>query len=121
IQDVLTLLSNPLQNQLTPGLKINGGTCPTAPVEAENTLTVMDSRVMTARAIQARHEARIMAIPGGIGVGVGFAKPDSGSQELAPVVLATKGSRAETSPSALPTRLDGIAVRREVSSPIKAL
>jgi len=115
-------LSNPLQNQQTPGLKINGGTCPTAPAEAENTLTLMDSRVIAARSIQAKYEDRLMSIPGVIGVGVGFAKPDSpGSQELALVVLVTKGSRAEISSTALPTKLDGIAVRREVSSPIRAL
>jgi hypothetical protein len=121
IQDVLTLLSNPIQNVQTPGLQINGKTCSAAPAEAENTLTLMDTRVMAVKAIQARHEARLMAIPGVVGVGVGFARPDSGSKELALVVLVTKGSRAETSSSAIPSRLDGIAVRREVSSEIRAL
>jgi hypothetical protein len=116
IQDVLRLLGNPINNIPTPALSIAGGNCALEPMTSTNALTLADSNVIAAKAIQDRHEERLLQIPGVIGLGIGLAKPNTTSRELAIVVLVDKGSRAELSATAVPAQLDGMIVRRQVSA-----
>jgi hypothetical protein len=119
IQDVLAQLSMPL-NTPTPALKMVGSGCPAPAVEPQSTSIQMNTEMIAAQAVQARHEETLMQIPGVIGVGIGLANPKSNSKKLAIVVLVTKGSKAEASNSAIPSELDGMPVRRQLSGEIKA-
>jgi hypothetical protein len=116
IQDVLVLLSNPINNIQTPALSIARGNCAMDAMESTNALTLADSNVIAAKAIQDRYEERLLQIPGVIGLGIGLAKPNTTSRELAIVVLVDKGSRAELSATAVPAKLDWMIVRRQVSA-----
>jgi hypothetical protein len=121
IQDVLTQLSNPIGGVSTPGLKILGTGCPATPTETSFALTLMDSRVIAAKTIQTKHEDSLFKIPGVVGIGIGLLKPDSDSKELAIVVHVIKGSKAALSSTAIPASLDGMPVRREITSEFRAM
>jgi hypothetical protein len=117
IQDVLAQLSG----ASTPGLKMVGAGCPATPTETSFALTLMDSKVIAAKTIQTKYEDSLFKIPGVVSVGIGLLKPDTDSMELAIVVNVIKGSKAALSSTAIPASLDGMPVRREITSEFKAI
>jgi len=119
INNVLTQLSKVINNVASPNLKIVGSGCKAAPTPT-TTSTQMDMDMMAAKAVQAKHEDALMQIPGVVGVGIGLADPDSGSNQLAIVLFVQKGTTAEISKTAVPSNLDGMPVRRILSGEIKA-
>lgn len=114
--------ANPIQTVLSAlgNVKIVGcGTAaPVGPTEASDALTMAHPAMIAAAAIQRRHEDELLQIPGVTGVGIGLADPNS--KDLAIVVFTEKGSRAAETPSALPSKLDNLPVRRIVAGPFVA-
>lgn len=103
IQDVLPALGN---------VKMVGCAATAAPsdeAEDANALSMSNPRMIAASSVQSRYEDELFRIPGVVGVGIGLAGPDS--TEPAIVVFATKGSKAGTSPTAVPSRLGQLPVR----------
>jgi hypothetical protein len=106
IQDVLTPLGN---------VKIVGCAAAASSEQADdaNTLSMSHPKMIAASAVQSRYEEELFRIPGVVGVGIGLAADDS--PDLAIVVFATKGSKAETSPIAVPSRLGQLPVRKIIA------
>lgn len=66
----------------------------------------VDARIEELRTIQARHEARIMRIPGVVGVGIGLAE---NGQDMALIVYCEKMTAAVI--SKVPKTIEGVSVR----------
>ncbi len=82
-------------------------------------LTVSNPRLVAAESIRARHEEELLNIPGAIGVGIGLAKP--GSQELGLVVFVQRGMFSATSAASMPSKIEGLPVRRIITGPFKSM
>lgn len=115
--DVGNAVANRIQNVLTAlgnGMKVVGcGAAATAQDEDMNAMTLMHPEMIRAAIIQKRYEDALFSIPGVIGVGIGYA--NQSSRELALVVYTQRGTAAAAGASALPSRLDGMAIRKKVT------
>lgn len=78
-----------------------------------NALSMSHPKMIAASEVQSRYEDDLFRIPGVVGVGIGLASDDS--PDLAIVVFATKGSKAESSPTAVPSRLGQLPVRKIIT------
>lgn len=111
-------IANRIQDVLPPlgtGMKIVGcaATSPSAEADDANALSMAHPKMIAAAAVQSRFEDQLFRIPGVVGVGIGLAS--GGSPDLAIVVFATKGSKAETSLTAVPSRLGNLPVRKIIT------
>lgn len=107
------LSSFPTSGEGGGGEEGGGGGPP--PGKGKKKSSVSEQAVAMASLIKQRHEARLFAIPGVVGVGVGF----NARRDAAAIVVMLRAESAEAR-RAIPVALEGVAVRIEVTGDIVA-
>ena len=77
-------------------------------------LVICDDMPPTIQEVKAKHEGRLLAMPGVVSLGIG-----RDSRGGAVIIVGFDGPRPETQ-AALPTSLEGYAVRVEIVGTLKA-